>query len=172
VRVQNFFGQKVAVPQADNATFVSNTVDNLAGSTDLISLRSRGRSIRPFDLVAELRKEAESSFRAQQKDLEAKLKDAETKIAELQANKDSNSALILSPEQEAEIEKFREERIKTRKELRNVKHNLEKDIQKLKTRLVLWNAVAVPLLVALIGLLVWRVRQKRMMEARTAARRN
>ena len=80
--------------------------------------------------------------------------------------------MILSPEQEAEIEKFREERIKTRKELRNVKHNLEKDIQKLKTRLVLWNAVAVPLLVALIGLLVWRVRQKRMMEARTAARRN
>ena len=172
VRVQNFFGQKVAVPQADNATFVSNTVDNLAGSTDLISLRSRGRSIRPFDKVVELRKEAESSFRAKQKDLEAKLKDAEAKIAELQANKDSGSALILSPEQAAEIEKFREERLKTRKELRNVKHDLEKDIQRLKTRLVVWNAVAVPLLVALVGLFVWRVRQKRMMEARSAARRN
>lgn len=172
VRVQNFFGQKVAVPQADNATFVSNTVDNLAGSNDLISLRSRGRSIRPFDKVVELRKEAESSFRSKQKDLEAKLKDAEAKIAELQAGKDAGSALILSPEQEAEIEKFRQERIKTRKELRNVKHDLEKDIQGLKSELVVWNAVAVPLLVALVGLFVWRVRQKRMMDARSAARRN
>jgi len=171
VRVQNFFGQKVAVPQADNATFVSNTVDNLAGSTDLISLRSRGRSIRPFDVVADMRKDAEAKFRVRQKELEAKLKDAEAKIAELQANKDAGSALILSPEQEAEIARFRDERVKTRKELRAVKRELEKDIKGLKTSLVLVNAALVPLLVAMAGVLAWRVRQKKMMQARAAARR-
>ena len=171
VRVQNFFGQKVAVPQADNATFVSNTVDNLAGSTDLISLRSRGRSIRPFDVVADMRKEAEAKFRVRQKELEAKLKDAEAKIAELQANKDASSALILSPEQEAEIARFRDERVKTRKELRNVKRELEKDIKGLKASLVLVNAALVPLLVAIAGVLAWRLRQKKMMEARSSARR-
>jgi ABC-type uncharacterized transport system involved in gliding motility auxiliary subunit len=171
VRVQNFFGQKVAVPQADNATFVSNTVDNLAGSTDLISLRSRGRSIRPFDVVADMRKDAEAKFRVRQKELEAKLKDAEAKIAELQSNKDAGSALILSPEQEAEIARFRDERVKTRKELRAVKRELEKDIKGLKTSLVLVNAALVPLLVAVAGVLAWRLRQKKMMEARAAARR-
>jgi ABC-type uncharacterized transport system involved in gliding motility auxiliary subunit len=89
----------------------------------------------------------------------------------LQSNKDAGSALILSPEQEAEIARFRDERVKTRKELRAVKRELEKDIKGLKTSLVLVNAALVPLLVAVAGVLAWRLRQKKMMEARAAARR-
>lgn len=167
VRTQNFFGQTVAMTQADNGAFAVNAADNLSGSSDLISLRSRGRSIRPFDKVDELRKEAESKFRQKEKDLEAKLRDAEQKINELQGSKDATSALILSPEQEAEIERFKEERNKTRKDLRAVKADLQKDIEGLKTSLVLVNGLAVPFLIALAGVGVWSVRRKKMIDART-----
>jgi len=166
VRTQNFFGQTLATTQADNGAFAVNAADNLSGSTDLISLRSRGRSIRPFDTVDELRKDAESKFRQKEKDLEAKLRDAETKINELQGNKDETSALILSPEQEAEIERFKDARNQARKDLRGVKADLQKDIEVLKTKLVLINGLSVPILIALAGIAVWSVRRKKMIDAR------
>jgi len=166
VNEQNFLGQKIARPTADNGDFLVNAVDNLSGSTDLISLRSRGRSIRPFDKVDELRRDAETRFRQREKDLEAKLQDAQQKITELQASKDQSSAMILSPEQKAELERFEDERNKTRKELRGVKADLQKDIEKLKTKLVVLNGFAVPLLVAFAGVGVWLVRRKKMVDAR------
>jgi ABC-type uncharacterized transport system involved in gliding motility auxiliary subunit len=171
VNEQNFFGQKIARPTADNGDFLVNAVDNLSGSTDLISLRSRGRSIRPFDKVDELRRDAETRFRTREKELEAKLQDATQKINELQGSKDQAAAMILSPEQEAEIERFKEERNKTRKELRGVKADLQKDIEALKTELVLLNGLAVPLLVAFAGIGVWSVRRKKMVDARKSPAR-
>jgi len=146
---------------------VINAVDNLSGSNDLISLRSRGRSIRPFDRVADIRRDAEARSREKEKELEAKLRDAETKINALQGNKDAKSAMILSPEQQAEIEKFREERVKARKDLRAVKYDQKRDIDTLKINLMWANAAAVPLLVLLSGIGVWWVRRKRMQAART-----
>lgn len=166
VRVQNFFGQKMAVPTSDNAKFVLNCVENLSGSNDLISLRSRGRYTRPFDKVVELRREVEAKFSQKEKDLQAKLKDAETKISELQANKDGADALILSPEAQKEIERFRDDRDRTRKELRSVKYELGKDIDALKQKLVALNVGLVPLLVGLAGMWVWRRRAAKMREAR------
>lgn len=146
-RVQNFFGQRVAIPTAANADFAINALDNLSGSNDLISLRSRGRFNRPFDRVVEIRRQAETSFRQKAKELEDKLRDTETKIAELQSTKDGKSAMILSPEQQKEIERFQDEKIRTRKELRKVKHELQKDIESLGTWLKFVNIGLVPMII-------------------------
>ncbi|MBL8861334.1 MAG: Gldg family protein [Planctomycetes bacterium] len=166
VQMLNFFGQTVARTSADNGAFVVNLADNLSGSSDLISLRSRGRSIRPFEKVDELRKAAETRSRQKAKDLEAALREAERKINELQGSSDASNALIITPEMKAELEKFQAERNKTRKELRAVKADLNKDIEGLKTRLVLINGLSVPFLVALAGIAVWSVRRRKMIDAR------
>jgi ABC-type uncharacterized transport system involved in gliding motility auxiliary subunit len=137
VSVQNFFNQRIAQPFADNGAFLVNVVDNLSGSNDLISLRSRGRSLRPFDKVVEIRREAESKYRQKEKDLEAKLRDTEEKISKLAGNPDQNGTVIRTPEIQAEIERFRDDRDQTRKELRKVKHDLQSEIDDLKTSL-LW----------------------------------
>jgi ABC-type uncharacterized transport system involved in gliding motility auxiliary subunit len=157
-RVQNFFGQRLALPTASNGDFVVNALDNLSGSNDLISLRSRGRFSRPFDKVAEIRRDAETRFRQKEKELEDKLADTERKISELQSNKEGTSAMILSPEQQAEIERFREERLKTRKELRKVKHELQKDIEGLGTKLKFVNVGLMPFVIILsaLGLAAFR----------------
>ncbi len=56
------------------------------------------------------------------------------------------SGAILSPEQQKEVEGFREERDKTRKELRAIKHDRDKDIEALGSVLKFANILLIPLL--------------------------
>lgn len=156
---QNFFG--VSIPQAiaDNGNFVVNALENMSGSSDLISLRSRGEYSRPFKLVDEIRRNAEAEFRQQEQMLEAKLAETESKISELQQERSEND-LLLSAEQSREIEKFRQEQLNTRKELRAVQHELQKNIERLGTLLKFVNIGLVPLLIAIAAVSVGLLRNR------------
>ncbi len=163
VQAQNFFGQRIFSPFANNGALVVNALDNLTGSNALISVRSRGQFSRPFDRVDEIRREADDQFRAQQQRLQQQLEETEQKLAELQTVRDDDNPLILSPEQRAEIERFREENLRIRKDLREVNRNMDRDIERLGTTLKVLNIVLVPLLVAGLALLLsgWRNRRRR-----------
>ena len=162
VNVQNFLGQRIAIPRANNGAFVVNAIDNLSGSNDLISLRSRADFSRPFEKVKEIQRDAEQQFRDREKQLEAKLNQTEQKLRDLQRQKSADNAQILSPEQEREIEQFQLERVKTRKELRNVQHELRKNIEALGTRLKFINIALVPILIILFAIGLGIYRHKRM----------
>ncbi|MDH5216500.1 MAG: Gldg family protein [Gammaproteobacteria bacterium] len=162
VELQNFFGNRMAFPRASNGNFVVNALDNLTGSNDLISLRSRGRSARPFDKVQELKQEAEIAFRDKEKQLQDKLRDTERKLADLQRQKDGSSAVILSAEQRQEIERFRDQQVQTRKELRNVQHELTKNIESLGSWLKFINIGLVPIFIVLIAIALGVYRMKRL----------
>ena len=161
IRTQNFFGVQIPQSIANNGDFVINTLDNLAGNTDLISLRSRGEFSRPFTVVEQIRRDAEARFRAQEQELQARLEETEQKIAQLQ-QEGGEGALLLTQEQAEEIEKFRLEQIKTRKELRAVQHELQKNIERLGTQLKFINIGLIPLFIALFALFagIHRARRK------------
>ncbi|MBL8805330.1 MAG: Gldg family protein [Rhodospirillales bacterium] len=171
VSVQEFFGQRVATPSAYNGDFVVNAVDNLMGSSDLIGLRGRGLSQRPFTLLENIQREAELRYRAKERELSDKLKDAEKRLSELQGRNApgtgpaaaSDARTILSPEQQAEIEKFRGEVVVVRRDLRNVQQDLRRDIEGVQGFARMANIGAVPALVALAALVLgWlRVRGRR-----------
>lgn len=151
---------RLAIPRANNADLLINAIDTLSGSDDLISLRSRPSFGRPFEVVADLRRKAEDEFRAQEKLLEEKLREIETRLRELQSQRDESvsSMLILTPEQQAEIEHAREEQIATRKELRKVQHSLNKSIESLGFWVKAWNIAIVPFGIGLAALLVFFLR--------------
>ena len=151
MRMQNFFGVQIPQSIANNGDFVVNTLENLAGSTDLISLRSRGEFSRPFTVVEQVRRDAEARFRAREQELQARLEETEQKIAQLQ-QEGGESALLLTEEQAAEIEKFRLEQIRTRKELRAVQHELQKNIERLGAQLKFINIGLIPLIIALLAM--------------------
>jgi ABC-type uncharacterized transport system involved in gliding motility auxiliary subunit len=157
---QNFFGVQVPQPTADNGNFVINALENMSGSSDLISLRNRGEYARPFTVVDNIRRDAESQFREQQQMLEAKLAETENKIAELQQEK-TGSELLLSDAQRAEIDKFRMEQVNTRKELRAVQHELQKNIEQLGTVLKFINIGLTPMLIVVIALTLGMLRTRR-----------
>jgi len=164
VRVQNFLGQRVALPIAANDKFVTNALDNLTGSNDLISVRNRGTFSRPFTKVEEIRKNAELKFREKEKQLLAQLQETEKKLNELQRNRNEGSnTQVLTPEQQQEITRFRDEKLKIRKELRAVQHELQKDIERLDSNLKWINIGLIPFFVAIGGILLsfYRNRRKR-----------
>jgi ABC-type uncharacterized transport system involved in gliding motility auxiliary subunit len=161
VQVQDFFGQRVASPWANNGDFVTNAVDNLTGSSALISIRSRGRFSRPFDVVQELRRDAEASYLSSANDLQAQLAETERQLSELEASRNETSLLSLTPEQEAALQRFQQEKLRIRKELRNVRHQLDKDIEALGSTLKFLNIVLLPLLLTLLLLALNYVRLRR-----------
>ena len=168
VDFKEFYGRRVAVARADNGAFLINALENLSGSNDLISLRSRGRSARPFVKVAALKETAEQQYRARERALQIKLSESSQKIRELQQQKEGESTLVISPEQREELRKFQAEQIKTRKELRNVQHGLTRNIENLGTWLKVINIGAIPLLVILLATLLGVIRMRRMRRATIA----
>ena len=162
IRPQNYMGVSVPSPIADNGDFVINAVDNLGGNDDLISLRSRQKFARPFTVVEHIRKQAEAQFRDKEKALEDKLSATEKKIQELQEQKAKGAAAqLLSPAQKKAIEKFREEQVETRKQLREVQRDLRKNIERLGTELRIINIGLIPALMGIIAVIVALVRAGR-----------
>jgi gliding motility-associatede transport system auxiliary component len=162
VRVQNFFGQRVAQAMASNGDLVANALDNLAGSTDLISVRGRATFTRPFDRVEALRRNAEDRFRATEQQLESELRTTEEKLTALESKRNDKSSVILSPEQEKELDRFQQEKLRIRKDLRAVRLGLDQDITSLGNRLKIVNIIVAPLVFVVIAVLfaLWR-RSKR-----------
>jgi len=161
VQVQDFFGQRIPQPWADNAGFAINALDNLAGSEALISVRSRGRFTRPFAAVEAIQREAEVRFREKEQALQARLADTEQKLAALQQNDDPSKALELTPEQQATVQQFLQEKLKIRKELREVRYQLNADIEALGRTLKFVNIALVPLLLTLAVLALWLWRRRK-----------
>ncbi|NLL84082.1 MAG: hypothetical protein GX230_07570 [Lentisphaerae bacterium] len=147
-----FFGYQTTEAINDNITFVVNTAEQLAGRSELIAIRSRGRSARPFKVVEELEQNAMLKWSEQEKALQAKLQETRSRISSLQEQKEAHQRMILSPEQEQAIAKFREEERHTNRELKNLRRNLNADIENLGIRLKVINIALIPALIVITSI--------------------
>lgn len=161
VRVQEFYGERMAEPYADNGAFLINALDNLSGSSDLINVRSRAAYARPFQVVIDLTRKAEDQFLAKEKELQQKLRETEAKLGELQKKNNGEPGDSVGVEPSVEIGKFLQEKVGIRKQLRDVQRDLRKDIESLETSLKFINIGLIPLLIGLAGLLVSVARLRR-----------
>jgi ABC-type uncharacterized transport system involved in gliding motility auxiliary subunit len=166
VQVQNFLGQQLITAFANNGDLVINALDNLSGSADLIGLRSRATYSRPFTTVEALRRDADARFRETEQRLQAELAETERKLGELQAGRNDTSSLLMSPEQEREVQRFLDEQIRIRQELRSVRRELDRNIEGLGTTLKVINIAVVPLVLTALTLLVVFLRRSRKGKAR------
>jgi ABC-type uncharacterized transport system involved in gliding motility auxiliary subunit len=159
VQIQETAGQRYAVPFADNGAFLIGAIDHLAGSTDLVQLRSRGISDRPFDRVDTLKRKAEARFLAEEQTLQNKVRATEARLEELRGRGPAGSD-VLNPAQEAEIRTFQSELLETRRALRAVQRNLRSEIERLGTWLAFLNIAGVPILLGL-GTVAIAVRRRK-----------
>jgi ABC-type uncharacterized transport system involved in gliding motility auxiliary subunit len=166
---QEFFGQRLLVPTANNGDFVANAIEVLAGGDDLVGLRSRGTSARPFEVVERIQRDAQVSYSAEERALQAKLKDTQAKLASLTGKDQANAPPTLSAEQTKAIEEFRADMVQTRRQLRDVQAALRSDIGRLKIGLEFFNIALIPIIVAVaaivLGVLRLRRRSQRIAEA-------
>lgn len=152
VQVGNFLGQRIVMPQNGNLNLLQNLVEQMAGDSNLILVRSRATMNRPFTVVKKMQAEAQESYRKTIQDLEKKLQEAQQRINDLQAKKDANQRFVLSKEQQDELRKFRQEQANVNKELKNVRKNLRRDVESLENRLKWINIAGMPFMVTLGGI--------------------
>ncbi len=163
VQEQSYLGERIAIPMADNATFILNAVDNLMGSNDLISLRAREKSERPFLVVDALRREAEATFLAEEEALQAKIAETEERLAALQTRAPAGADVeeFLSEDEAQEIRAFRAELGQSRTALRDVQRNLRRGIDELGSTVRFVNVALVPLMIMALALILALLRAQR-----------
>jgi len=169
VRVEQMFGKTVAAPFANNDAFVTNAVENLTGSNDLISLKTRATNDRPFLKVQEIQADAEREFKEQEDTLKARLSETEQQLKALQSGQGASDAadgkqseIGISAKQQAAIDTFKRQMAEIRTQLRQVQHDLRQDVDALGARLAFLNIALVPILVALFAFgLAWLRRRRR-----------
>jgi ABC-type uncharacterized transport system involved in gliding motility auxiliary subunit len=166
---QEFFGQRLLVPTANNGDFVANAIEVLAGGDDLVGLRSRGTSARPFEVVERIQREAQASYSAEERALQAKLKDTQAKLASLTGKDQANAPTNLSAEQTKAIEEFRADMVQTRRQLRDVQAALRSDIGRLKTGLEFFDIALIPIIVAAAAIVLGALRLRRRRPPHTEA---
>lgn len=170
VQTQEFFGRRVATPNANNGDFAINAIENLSGSDALIGLRSRGVSARPFTRIIGLQKAAAVRLQGTEQELQKKITDLTQKLAAAQPPKpgavpgtdEEGKAAAPTPEQATAIAEFQNQLLIARQDLRNVRFELRKDIRRLETWVEFVNIALMPILVALfaIGLGIARHRRR------------
>jgi ABC-type uncharacterized transport system involved in gliding motility auxiliary subunit len=161
MQTQDFFGQRVAIPTANNGDFVANAIEVLAGGNDLVGLRSRGTSARPFEVVDRIERGAQERYSAEERALQQKLKDTQAKLADLTGKDQANVPTTLSPEQTKTIEEFRADMLQTRRQLRAVQGSLRGDIGRLKAGLEFLDIALIPILVAAVAVILGVLRLQR-----------
>lgn len=162
VQIQDFYGEDLSFNTSNNLDFIFNSVEEMTGTEGLISVRSRSGFSRPFTLVNDIEREAERRYRAKERELERRLQETEQQIARMQVERTGSGEVILTAEQQKEINEARLLADRTELELRQVKGNLRRDIDVLETTVKFVNIGAVPILIAILAVITgWlRVRKR------------
>jgi len=161
VRKYNFLGVAAAEPLNDNLDFASNALEFLSGSQDLISIRGKGTSLRPFKVVHDMEVKAQQKYQEQLTALEAQLTKVEGQLTELEGKKTEGGRLVATPEMTKAIEDFRRQQVKLRAERREIRKSLREGIEALENRLLILNLLATPVLVGGFGLWFYYRRRQR-----------
>lgn len=159
--VQEFFGQRIVTPQFGNLNLVQSLVEKLSGDNNLISIRSRATLNRPFTRIREMEAKAQEQYRGKIKALEDSLAETQNKLNELQSKKDANQRFILSPEQKAELDKFRKQQVDANKELKKLRRDLNLEKDSLENSLKWANILGMPALVTASGIFLAVAKRKR-----------
>jgi ABC-type uncharacterized transport system involved in gliding motility auxiliary subunit/ABC-type transport system involved in cytochrome c biogenesis permease component len=155
IRVENVMGHPVARQLNGNLNFVQSLVEEFSGDDDLITSRSRASLNHPFTRLKDMEIKAGRQWEQKIQVLETEQRAMEQKIKELQMQKDGSNPqdIILSPEQQKELDQYQKNRIAISKDLKQLRKNLRKDTEALEFWAKVTNIAAMPMFVMFSGIL-------------------
>ena len=163
VQFREFFGRRVAVPGAGNGDFVANVMDGLTGSSALLDLRGQGSSYRPFEVIEQIKREADRKYQAKEQELRETLAETQKKLDALRNRQASTGGPVaLSDEERRQVTEYQRQILRLRNDLREVQRSLREDVERLETKVLFANIALMPVLVAIfaLALAAWRVRRR------------
>lgn len=156
----NFFGERITVPTSDNANFIMNALDTMSGVEAFTGLRAKGTAQRPFTKIEALKKKAEEKQRATRGELVKELAKTRKELKDART-RSKGGKLVLTADEQKKIEEFRHKLLRIRRDLRLVKFEEQKDIEREQTRWMRINIGLMPLMICAIALVVVVARQRR-----------
>ncbi len=147
----SFFGKIIV---GDNSALLLNAVDDLTGSSDLISIRSRGNFQRPFTVINQIEKQAEQETAEEVAKINGELEGF---------NKELQAILASAKEEKAEIigssilQKQRELELKKRqaqRQLREVNKKRHQRIEHLGNTLRNFNMLTAPAVILAVAVVL------------------
>lgn len=149
-------------PRNGNLGLMQSLVEQLAGDSRLIGVRSRATMNRPFTRIDEMQEKAAADYRQRIADMEAERQRTQQRISELQTSQSGESQqLVLSPAQQQELRDYQQKLIETNKELKQLRRDLNRDIDAMENRLKFLNIAGMPALVVVAGIAVAFTKRKR-----------
>ena len=143
------------VTNGGNLPMLLNTVEVLAGGGDLIQVRNRKSPIRPFSKLKEMREEVEEKYRPKLVSLEAERQKLAEQLSKARPQIDlKKGALIVDQGTMNNIKEMEKNSVKIDREVRDIRKEVNKEVEFQKTLLKSLNVLGVPLLVGVVGLLL------------------
>jgi ABC-type uncharacterized transport system involved in gliding motility auxiliary subunit len=160
IRRFNFLGSEAVQPSNDNLSLANNLADIITGSTDLVTLRGKANTERPFTVVRDMQAEAQKKYQAKLGELETRLAEVQAKLGELMGKTTEGNRLVATPEMQKTIEDFQKQELEMRRERREIRRSLREDIDALEYKLAALNLLSMPAIILLAALLFHRSRRK------------
>ena len=154
-RIQKFLDTNVIETTSDNGSLITNVLDSLTGYDEFINLRNKETPFRPFVVVQKLQAEAEQKYLGQEQQLQSQLDEILDKIQNLSAGRNGEN-VNLSEKQLIELSSFQMQVEQTRKQLREVRRNLSKDIDLLANQINILNTFLIPILLIILMFIIPR----------------
>jgi len=145
----SFFGKMVV---GDNSTLMLNTIEDLSGSSDLVSIRSRGNFKRPFTVVDEIEKQAEAETAAEVENINLQIAGFQGELQNIlntakEGQEEVIGSTIVQKKKELEL-KIRE----AQRHLRQVKMTRRERIEHLGNKLRQANMLGTPMVILVIAI--------------------
>ena len=148
-------------PINGNSSLFFNLIDQSASSPYLIGARSRAATSRPFTKFREMETASELRVGEEVQKFRDAEQEANQRLNELQAQKNQSDQLYLSPEQEAEIKRLREQSVEASKQIRELEKDLRREKDNLAGRVMALNIFTVPMIVVVLGMTLFGLRRAR-----------
>jgi ABC-type uncharacterized transport system involved in gliding motility auxiliary subunit len=147
----SFFGKMVV---GDNSTLMLNAIEDMSGSGDLVSIRSRGNFKRPFTVVDDIEKQAEAETAAEVEKINLQIAGFQSELQNiLNTAKKGEEEVIGS----TIVEKKKELELKIRdaqRQLRQVKMTRRERIEQLGNKLRQANMLGTPMVILVIAIVL------------------
>jgi len=149
---QNSFFGKIVV--GDNATLMLNAIDDLSGSSELVSIRSRGNYKRPFTAVDEIKRKAEAETAEEVEKINMQIAGFQNELNSIlssakEGQEEVIGSSIVQKKQQVELKIHQAQR-----QLRQVKMTRREKIEHLGNRLRQANMLAAPVVILIIAIVL------------------
>jgi ABC-type uncharacterized transport system involved in gliding motility auxiliary subunit len=146
-----FFGILIV---GDNSALAMNAIDNLSGSNELISIRSRGNFKRPFEVVDKIEAQAEAQTAEEEAKINAEIAGFENELQSILASAKKGEEEIIGSSILRKKNELELKILQARKQLRQVKMKRHQNIESLGNSLRNFNMLAAPAVILVIVIIL------------------